>query len=365
MTTLESLYDELIGLSYECVLDESVWPHLLERLMAATGHQQSTLLFWDRRDSAGQVSGINLLDPATVEPYNSHYCQLDPTHAFMAERPVGVWYHDVRELGLERMRTHPFYQEMFRPFGLRTISCLKLHEQDQAGSYLSLLTQLDAREPSAEQHNLLRRLTPHLLRAGRMASYISCLEMQRHQRDLFLDHHQGALWLIDPDGRLQYCNRAAEQAIAQASFPLELRGGRLHGRLQDKTLQGSIKAAGGRLGSRRAGIIRLAPGGEQLLLITPVAAEAQFNLRFQRPMILVLLLDRRPNTRLLGELFQLSPAELRLAELITLGKSPESCADLLGVSINTVRTQLRALFRKTDTERQSELVSLFARLCQG
>jgi len=34
----------------------------------------------------------------------------------------------------------------------------------------------------------------------------------------------------------------------------------------------------------------------------------------------------------------------------------------LSVSINTVRTQLRALFRKTDTSRQADLVSLIGRL---
>ncbi|MDP3816251.1 MAG: helix-turn-helix transcriptional regulator [Pseudomonas sp.] len=44
--------------------------------------------------------------------------------------------------------------------------------------------------------------------------------------------------------------------------------------------------------------------------------------------------------------------------------TPENCAERLGVSLNTVRSQLRALFRKTDTERQAELVQLFARVQQ-
>ena len=54
--------------------------------------------------------------------------------------------------------------------------------------------------------------------------------------------------------------------------------------------------------------------------------------------------------------------EQRLAELLAQGHTPENCAARLSVSINTVRTQLRALFRKTDTSRQADLVSLIGRL---
>ena len=68
---------------------------------------------------------------------------------------------------------------------------------------------------------------------------------------------------------------------------------------------------------------------------------------------------------LLAELFQLSPAEHRLAELLAQGLTLEGCAARLNVSINTVKTQLRALFRKTGTTRQAQLINLFTRLIGG
>ncbi|MNN86624.1 Bacterial regulatory protein, luxR family [compost metagenome] len=79
-------------------------------------------------------------------------------------------------------------------------------------------------------------------------------------------------------------------------------------------------------------------------------------------MLLALLDDQPPRLHLLAELFQLSPAEQRLAELLAQQMPPEACANHLGVSINTVRTHLRALFRKTGTSRQTELLSLIGRL---
>jgi uncharacterized protein YhfF/DNA-binding CsgD family transcriptional regulator len=56
--------------------------------------------------------------------------------------------------------------------------------------------------------------------------------------------------------------------------------------------------------------------------------------------------------------FQLSPAEARLAVHLGSGGSLADAADVLGVTYNTVRAQLRAIFDKTDTHRQTELLRL-------
>ena len=59
--------------------------------------------------------------------------------------------------------------------------------------------------------------------------------------------------------------------------------------------------------------------------------------------------------------FGLTPAEARLAIHLATGASLTEAADMLGVTHNTVRAQLRAIFDKTDTHRQTELI----RLLQG
>lgn len=56
--------------------------------------------------------------------------------------------------------------------------------------------------------------------------------------------------------------------------------------------------------------------------------------------------------------FKLSKAEARVATLLADGLSPRMIAERLNVSIHTVRSQLQAIFSKTDTSRQAELTSL-------
>ncbi len=67
-----------------------------------------------------------------------------------------------------------------------------------------------------------------------------------------------------------------------------------------------------------------------------------------------------PAPSLLQALFDLTPAEARIASQITEGKSIEQISLATGLSQNTVRTHLKSVFQKTGVERQAELVSLLS-----
>lgn len=283
-------YDELVARCYECVLDRSAWPALLEQLAVATDFQLGT--------------------------------------------------------------------------GLGDLFCVKLLEQSGAGIYLPLLTTADAPVLAGTQSSLRQRLTPHLRMAARLASRLDGMAVELARRDLLLEQHSTPLWLLDDDGHVLYCNRAAVQLMALNHFVLRERCGRLQSRRGDGRLQAMLRRAGGKDGARRSGWLPLAGSQQQGLLISPLRADAPGNGLLEKPLVLLALLERRAQPQLLAELFQLTPAEQRLAELLCEGLPPKECAERLDTSINTVRTQLRALFRKTGTERQAELVRLLTRLQQ-
>ena len=60
------------------------------------------------------------------------------------------------------------------------------------------------------------------------------------------------------------------------------------------------------------------------------------------------------------DLFGLTTAEARLAVILTQGLSLVEAAQRLGITHNTAKTQLRAIFAKTGARRQSQLVSILA-----
>ena len=65
-----------------------------------------------------------------------------------------------------------------------------------------------------------------------------------------------------------------------------------------------------------------------------------------------------PPAATLAKTFRLTPAEAKLACVIARGASPGIAAGELKISRETARNQLKSVFAKTDTHRQSELVAL-------
>lgn len=68
------------------------------------------------------------------------------------------------------------------------------------------------------------------------------------------------------------------------------------------------------------------------------------------------------NIHLVREAFGLTLAEARVVCALAEGKTAEAYACLAGVSLSTIRTQIRASLEKTGTCRQSDLVRLVARV---
>jgi DNA-binding CsgD family transcriptional regulator len=86
---------------------------------------------------------------------------------------------------------------------------------------------------------------------------------------------------------------------------------------------------------------------------------------FLNARVVLILNDLDPNPTpvfdTFSQAFGLTPAETRLAALIATGVPPRQAAEQLGIARETARTQLKSVFAKTGTHRQSELVFLFSR----
>ena len=70
----------------------------------------------------------------------------------------------------------------------------------------------------------------------------------------------------------------------------------------------------------------------------------------------------KPDASLVRQVFGLTPAEWRIAERLIDGDSLDDIATALGVSLSTVRTQLKSIFAKTQSHRQTELVASLMQL---
>jgi DNA-binding CsgD family transcriptional regulator len=65
-----------------------------------------------------------------------------------------------------------------------------------------------------------------------------------------------------------------------------------------------------------------------------------------------------PSVELVQSLFDLTAAEARVARSLTMGQTVEEIASEKGVSLNTVRSQVRGVLEKTGSRRQADVMAL-------
>ncbi len=75
--------------------------------------------------------------------------------------------------------------------------------------------------------------------------------------------------------------------------------------------------------------------------------------------------ERAIDEHMLRKVFGLTTAEARVAAQIVRGLPPKRIAVRLGIAVHTVRSQLKAVFAKTGTSRQAELVLVLAGLARA
>ena len=178
------------------------------------------------------------------------------------------------------------------------------------------------------------------------------------------------LVVADSAGRAFLVNRTADH-IFKARDGLELTA-----RAELRTLKGcgpsltGLMRQAGRARSvgttekdSAAAAIRRPSGKRPLtLLARSIKSVSSFTSEPAKPAVLVFILDPEPSGEAgeaaLRQLYRLTSAEIRLANLLMDGKTLEDCCLHLGVCRSTLCTHLQNLFRKTGAKRQSQLVAL-------
>lgn len=113
---------------------------------------------------------------------------------------------------------------------------------------------------------------------------------------------------------------------------------------------------------RDTGIMTVSrPSGRQPLAML-VSAMRPSDVETESPLAAVFLRDPEHRwevpAKVLQELYDLTPAESRVAIELVNGSSPKEVARIFNVSVNTVRNQIKQTYRKTGTSRQAQLVAL-------
>jgi len=301
-------------------------------------------------------------DPAAQQLYLEHYAAIDPTRPLFSMR-AGEWMRDDRLLEPGHTTEPEFVNDFAPHIGMRWFLGCKLYEGDGGIATFSLQRGSDAAPFDNDTFERLRQLQPHLKRVFRMMVDMAPAMPALASASAAMDMLMMAVCVVDESCRIVYANPAAEELFARGG-PIVAGGGRLRCSRPDadEMLRRAVTLASRppRQASafspepQASAVTRLQVRAVPLAPHLPLAHYGHGNL------VLLFLATgaATPPVRELQQLFGLTPAEAELVQLLAQGADPETCAARRGVSLATVRTQLKCIYAKTGAASQAQLLSM-------
>ncbi len=362
---------KLLASLYDAAGNTSLWQVFLQELGAATQSNQAGILLHNLSDGNHGISLQWGVEASAARSYQEYFGAHDLWIQKAAPLVHEGWLATSQEIcSLEELSRSEFYNDYLRANGIGPHALWGVLENSPS-RIVNVGLYRDLRRPFGNKDvELLRFLGPHIVRAFRLHLQLSELKARADNLQHAMDRVATGIILLGEEGRILHTNRKAAQLLAE-NDGLKI----VHGCMQAErasennqlehlvsdaqaTSNGTGLGAGGALKVSR----RLRPALH--VLISPVRNIALDSATPVHAVVFVADPSQRvrPPAVILQALFGLTPAESRLALLLCDGHAPPQIADLIGVSTNTLKTQLTSIYRKTGTSRQSQLVRLLGNL---
>lgn len=352
---------------YRAALDRPLWHRFASQLEEAVGDATVTLairrpgtrLGWDyfgagSRDLAIRIAedlqGALELAARRVEGFRRGFVALSQAFPHIA------------------LESDPWFEHWLDPAGIPPIWPFCHAVSVDRGIVCWILVQPAEGFDEAELHAIGARLVPHLARALRVEREIGARNHQQRALGEVLDRLPTGVILIDPQQRVIQTNLSAQRMLA-LDDGIALRGERLRARpaASDEALrsalQGAIEAAsrGDFQYTWRLSIPARSGRRPFLCAVTPLFAAVAGSAVHDAVAAVYLMNADAVSTasvRALRAVYGLTGAEAAVVRALAEGIGLEQIAERRGVTLQTVRGQLKQVFSKTRTSRQAELIRL-------
>ncbi|TCW78854.1 LuxR family transcriptional regulator [Burkholderia sp. SRS-46] len=355
--------DQLIGDLYEAALRPDGFLDVFHQVSESLGANVFHMFSWDSARNAPQFS---IYSPRAeiddvVALYDQYYGALDPRRGFVERAPLGEFVCCQDYLTEQDVARSEFFQDYQIPSGIRYLMGVRLERPGSDDILLGLLRAHGRPPYSSEERATLSGMAGHLQRAINLWQDARVLHRDAALGTELMEELGLAVFALDRHSRVVFVNRAAESMLrATACLKLE------HGHLSAASApqNDALKAALARVTKTRKGESLAFSGTlnaahEIFLSISALSGQA-LHAAFGDATTLIAV--RRRSTaplvvaQQLRQAFGLSSAEAAVAEALIGGKTPDECAACAGVSLATIRTQLRAIYEKTHSRNQAEAV---------
>ena len=369
-----SSFDRLPGLLdsiYTAAEDPGAWPGVLTGIMSTFDVMGANFFINVGSSSPDGMAIAQGMEPDVLRRYNEYYFDLDPMVKASFRYPPGTFLSSESLFSESEYTASEFYQDLNLPAGIHHIFGTTLVRSPTSYAALSMNQPVNAETIQGSNLKLFQHLIPHLQRS--IAVYERLQEAEHHLAyfEEVVDRISCGVIFVDRSGHVVHANAAARE-MALENDGLTLDRECVRGALSNDTkalrrmVSQTLMTTTGEGADCAQAIVLSRPSGKRPYQVVATPLSGRQHERCSCRALAALFVtdpESTPETpeHLVRMLYGLTPAESRVAESLLHGASPEEISDRNGVSLATVRTQLRSIFDKTETRRQSELVALLLR----
>ena len=312
------------------------------------------------------------VDPVYFRSYLETYAKLNPAFptAFFTEVGEVFAVYDLVEPG--QVVHSRFYKEWATPQGIGDNVAALLEKSATSCAVIAVPQPASKGQAGAEVRDRMRLVVPHVRRAVLIGKAFDLQKAIATDFAATVDALKTAIFLVDAQGRLVHSNPSG-MALLAADDVLYGPGGRLraYDRAADQSLSELFTASASgddlAIGPRGAAIhLSARSGADYVAHVLPLMSGARRETAGPHRAVAVLVVHNAAKElssppEVIAKAFNLTPREVGVLFALVEAPGVAEMAEILGLSKTTIRAHLRALFAKTGTTRQAELVKLMAK----
>ncbi len=363
---------KLIQDIHQAPLNSVKWRSVLEDMRVLTGASSGNLLVTGQHSANTLVLASTAIDRSAIEEYHAYYHQYDIWLSNSRWCKSGSILRGPDILPDEQFLQSLWYNDFLRRLDIGKLISGRLFGDASNGDSISFYRPWAQSDFDSTSDQLLRQILPHLSSAIAIYRHLSDLEQRLAATETAFDRLPIGVVLFGRKGQLLYANKLA-WGVLREHDGLDVKARRLVAANPDvqrrlerlimataATGQGEQASPGGTLT-----ISRLSLKPSYSIFVAPVSdrgSEQPGILADTQPCAIAIINNPEWMAQIpsdvLRERYGLTSAESRLAAELSTGSSLKQASEKFGVSRDTVRTQLKQIFTKTNTHRQTDLVRL-------
>ncbi len=365
---------QLVGDVYAAGFGAVSWDRVTYQVRDLLGCSVVAIHADDPISGEGLVLSNPGLDPDEAAKYEAYYISQNPWLARAASVvSTGTLFHGEDLVPQRELRRSEYYNDFARPNAIDRALAVCLHCEPDLIAFFSLFKPPDREAFSEDEVEIVRLLSPHLRRAASASRTFQLLRGERRLALEALDLLPRGVALLDAVGQVVFINRQMHSILFDDDG-IFISGGRL--RFSDSPSQKTFASLLGRPRLDASGGARRVPrpsyGSPYEVVLTPLPGSdgrsAFAPLEGRRGWLLLVvdpdLRRRRPLGRL-KRIYGLTDAEAHVADLLAAGRTVRQVAGIRGTSVNTIKSQARAVYGKTRVSSRAELVGRLSELEVG